>query len=143
MRRYYLMAAILGAGWFPVLLVPAVTRQWLLDDSVQNLGCLVVASVVVALVCRSFIGSADSPGDHLLRAVVVPLVGCLAFLTLWAALIWARSLISGGLANLHDTLSLYAMGVTATAISFYVVVPYGLLCQYVMRATIDAGKSGR
>ena len=34
----------------------------------------------------------------------------------------------GGLANLHDTLSLYVMGLTATAISFYVVIPYDLAC---------------
>ena len=32
---------------------------------------------------------ADTLGSRLLRAVVVPLLGCFAFLTLWAMLLWA------------------------------------------------------
>ena len=92
MLRYCTTAAALGAGWFVVLLVPGMTRQW----------------------------------------------GCFVFLTLWATLLWAPTLVFGGLANLHDTLSLYVMGLTATAISFYVVIPYGLACQYVMKSALDA-----
>ncbi len=55
---------------------------------------------------------------------------------LWAALLWSRTLLYGGLANnLHDTLSyLYLMGMVAVTVSFFVVIPYGLLCQYVMNA---------
>jgi hypothetical protein len=137
MLRYCTTAAALGAGWFVVLLVPGMTRQWLLADIGRNLGCLAVASVVIAVVCRGFIGGADSFGGRLLRAVVVPFLGCFVFLTLWTALLWVPSLVLGGLANLHDTLSLYVMGLAATAISFYVVVPYGLVCQYVMESVLD------
>ena len=52
-------------------------------------------------------------------------------------LLWVPSLVFGGWADLRDTLSLYVMGLTATAISFYVVVPYGLVCQYVMESVFD------
>ena len=121
-----------------VLLLPSVTREWLLADTFQNLGCLVVASVIVALMCRKFISSADTFGNHLVRAAVVPYVGCFVYLSLWAGLLWIRSFLYGGLANVHDTLSLYVMGLTAAAISFFVVIPYGLLCQYVMNSVSPA-----
>jgi hypothetical protein len=132
--RYCLTAGSLGLGWFVALLIPGVTRGWLLANVWQNLGCLVLASVCVALMCRTHIGNAVTLWDHLVRAAVIPYLGCLVFLTLSAALLWGRSLLHGGLANLHDTVSLYAMGMTAAAVSFFVVIPYGLLCQYVMHA---------
>lgn len=138
MLKYCAAAGALGIGWFVVLLLPAVTREWLLADTFQNLGCLVVASVIVALMCRKFIRNADTFGDHLVRATVVPYLGCFMYLSLWAGLLWIRSFVYGGLANLHDTLSLYVMGLTATAVSFFVVIPYGLLCQYVMKSVSNA-----
>jgi hypothetical protein len=136
--KYCAAAAALGIGWFVVLLLPTVTREWLLGDTFQNLGCLVVASVIVALMCRKFIRSADTFGNHLLRAAVVPYVGCFVYLSLWVGLLWTRSFLYGGLANVHDTLSLYVMGLTAAAVSFFVVIPYGLLCQYVMKSVAEA-----
>ncbi len=132
--RYGLTAAALGVGWFIFLLVPRITREFLLADSLPNLAWLIVASVIVALACRRFIDRADTLGDHLLRAAVIPYLGCVVFLTLVAASLWARSFLFGGLANLHDTASLYVMGLTATTLSLFVVVPYGLLCQYVMNS---------
>jgi hypothetical protein len=130
--RYFVTAALLGAGWFVVLLLPGVTRGFLLEQPMQSIGFLVVASLVTAAVFARFIASASSFASHLVRAVVLPYAGCLVYLTLMAAAIWVRSLLTGGLANLHDTLSLYAMGFTAATVSFYVVVPYALLCQFVM-----------
>ena len=132
--RYGLTAAALGVGWFILLLVPRITREWLLADILQNLGCLIVASVIVAVACRRFIDGAETLGEHLLRAAVIPYLGCIVFLSLIAAILWARSFVFGGLANLHDTVSLYVMGLTATTLSLFVVVPYGLLCQYVMNS---------
>jgi hypothetical protein len=93
-----------------------------------------LASVLVAELCRRYIGNADTLGEHLVRATLLPYLGCLMFLTFVAALMWARTLWFGGLANLHDTLSLYGMGLLAAVLSCLVVVPYGLLCQYVMSA---------
>ena len=60
-------------------------------------------------------------------------------------LIWTQSLLQDGLANLHDTLSLYAMGLMATALSCYVVVPYGYVCQRVMHrlSGIDESSTAR
>jgi hypothetical protein len=132
--RYCFTAAALGAGWFLVLLIPRITRQWLLADVLQNLVCLVVASVVVAVACRGFIDGADTLVAHLVRAAVIPYIGCIVFLSLFAVMLWVRSFWYGGLANLHDTLSLYVMGLTATTVSLFVVIPYGLLCQYVMNS---------
>jgi hypothetical protein len=134
MLRYCFTAAGLGVGWFVVLMIPDVTRQWLLADVRGNLLCLAAASVLVAVGCRSFIERAETFSQHLVRAAVVPYLGCVIFLSLWAGLFWARSLLGGGLANLHDMLSLYAMGMVAAVVSCFVVVPYGLLCQYVMNA---------
>ncbi len=138
MLRYCSTAGALGVGWFVVLLLSGITREWLLSNIWQNLACLVVASILVALVCREFIGRAETLGEQLLRAVVIPYLGCLVFLSLSAALLWARTFMFGGLANLHDTLSLYVMGMTAAAVSFFVVIPYGLLCQYVMSSAIES-----
>jgi hypothetical protein len=134
MLRYCTTAGALGVGWFVVLLVPRATREWLLAEVALNLVCLVVASILVAVVCRRVIGQATSLGDHLVRAAMIPYLGCFVFLTEWAAVDWTRTLVRGGLANLHDTLSLYAMGMLAAVVCFYVVIPYGLLCQYVMNA---------
>ena len=132
MLKYCAAAAILGCGWFVVLQVPAVTREWLLADVFKNLGCLIVASIIVALAARKFISSADTFGQHLLRAAVIPYLGCVVYLSLSVGLIWLQTVLYGGLANLHDTLSLYVMGLSAAAVSFFVVIPYGLLCQYAM-----------
>jgi hypothetical protein len=132
--RYGLTAAALGVGWFILLLIPRITREWLLADILQNLACLIVASVIVAVACRGFIDRAETLGDHLVRATVIPYLGCVVFLSLDAAILWAHSFLYGGLANLHDTVSLYVMGLTATTVSLFVVIPYGLLCQYVMNS---------
>lgn len=138
MLKYTMTAGSLGAGWFAVLLIPSLTREWLLADAVQNLACLVVASVVIAIPARGFIRRADTFGQQLLRATVLPWPGCVAYLSLRAALMWARTILFGGLANVHDTISLFVMGLTAALLSFYVVIPYGLFCQYVMKSAMPA-----
>ena len=55
MLKYYAAAGVLGCGWFVALLLPGVTREWLLADIFQNLACLVVASIILALATRKFI----------------------------------------------------------------------------------------
>jgi hypothetical protein len=121
-----------GCGWFVILLVRALPGNGFWLTFLQNLGCLVVASIIVALAARTLISSADSFGEYLLRAAVIPYLGCLVYLSLSAGLLWLQTFLYGGLANVHDTLSLYVMGLSAAAISFFVVIPYGLLCQYAM-----------
>jgi len=141
MLKYCAAAAALGIGWFVVLLIPAVTREWLLADVFQNLGCLVVTSIIVALAARKFISSADTFGEHLVRATVIPYLGSLVYLSLSAGLIWLNTFLYGGLANLHDTLSLYVMGLSAAAVSFFVVIPFGLLCQYAMSSVSNTDRT--
>lgn len=126
---YALVAALLGAGWYPVLSIPDVTGDFLSETPGRSVVCLMAASVAVALWFRRFIFSADSFKGHLLRGAVLPYAGCLMYLALWAAWWWIQDLLFGGLANLHDTGSLFVMGITAAAVSFLVVIPYGLACQ--------------
>ena len=133
MLKYCAVAAALGCGWFLVLLISGVTREWLLADIFQNVVCLILASIIVALAARKFIRSAETFSENLLRATVIPYLGCFLYISLSAGLLWLDTFLYGGLANVHHTLSLYVMGVTATAVSFFVVIPYGLLCQYAMK----------
>jgi hypothetical protein len=50
--RYHLGAGILGAGWFVVLPVPGLTREYVLKEPWWNLAFLVTASVAVAVLAR-------------------------------------------------------------------------------------------
>ena len=110
MLKYCAAAAALGCGWFIVLLLPGVTREWLLANIFQNLVCLILASIIVALAARKFISRAETFSENLLRATVIPYLGCLVYISLSAALLWLDTFLYGGLANVHDTLSLYVMG---------------------------------
>jgi hypothetical protein len=132
MPRYAALAALLGAGWFPVLLLPYLTREWLLKEPLRNILLLALASVIVALAFRHFIARASSLWSHFKRAILLPYLGCLVFLTLTAGVIWAEHFLYGNLADLHDTLSLYYMGFVSAVTGCGVVVPYGLVCQFVM-----------
>ena len=62
-------------------------------DLFQNLGCLVLASVIVTFAARRFISSADTIGEHLLRAAVIPYLGCLVYISLSAGLIWLHTFL--------------------------------------------------
>jgi hypothetical protein len=92
-------------------------------------------------VFRRFIAGAAGFGGHLLRAAVIPYAGCVVYLSLWNGALWAEQLLHGGLANLHDTISSYAMGLLTALFHFYVVVPYGLVCQYAMHGRAEPGAS--
>jgi hypothetical protein len=137
--RYVSAAAMLGVGWFVVLLVPKTTREFLLQDAARNLAFLAIASVIIAVAFRKFIAAAETFGGDLVRALILPYAGTVVYLSLVAGAIWTEQLLFGGLANLHDTLSLYAMGLVAAILACLVVVPYGLLCQYVMRSAAERG----
>jgi hypothetical protein len=130
--RYCSTAALLSLGWFLVLLLPRLTRQWLLADVSMNVALFMATGLAVALIFRRFIASAQTFRRHIQRAVIVPLSASLVYLTLWAAVLWVKQLFLGGLANLHDTLSLYVSGLLATLLCLPVILPYGLVCQYVL-----------
>jgi len=132
--RYVTVAALLGAGWFPVLLLQRMTREWLLDDPILNILCLVAASVIVALVFRRAIRRSERFTTDLVYAIVVPFVGCLVYLTLWNSVLLIHDLAAGRDINIHDMLSVYAMGITAVSMSLFITVPYGFACQYGMKA---------
>lgn len=134
MTRYDGCAALLSAGWYAVLLLPSVTRDWLLGGGsiAMHVALLIFSGVLVSRLLRGFILSAASFGQRLWRASVVPVAGSATYLLLMIASLWMRQVLGGGLMNAHDSLALFVQGITATLLSFYIVVPYGLVCQYVM-----------
>jgi hypothetical protein len=120
--------------------VPEWTRAWLIEDRrhlALQAGLLVLTSLIVAGAFRRWIGSAESFAQHLTRAAVIPYVGCLIYLTLWNLWAMSRDLRRGGGVNLHDSLVLYPWGLAYTLAACFVIVPYGLLCQYVMSRMLE------
>jgi len=137
---YYALAAILGAGWFLVLLLPPWTRAWLTGESrtaAWNFAGIMLTSVIVAAVFRRAIQTSHTWGGHVVRALTIPYAGCLIFLTLWNAGVWVRMLLFGGLANLHNSIAVYVWGIGDALIACFVVVPYGLVCQVVLKEFLD------
>ncbi len=138
MLKYGAAAAALGLGWFVILLVPRMPREFLLAHPLQNALLLVGSSVAAAFYFRRFIMRSESLRGDLVRAMVIPYVACILYLVLAAAVIWIRSLLFGGLANAHDTGSLLLWGFIAALLAFPLIVPYGLLCQIAMHRVHDA-----
>jgi hypothetical protein len=141
--RYVITAALLGLGWYAVLLVPPWTRDWLRQDRnwtgiPLNGALLMVTSVVVAWAFRRFIAGAQDFRQHLLRAAVMPYAGCVVYLTLWNAVAWTSDLSHGVRGSVHDSLVIYPWGLAYALIACFVVVPYGLACQYAMSAALAA-----
>ena len=137
---YYLLAAVLGAGWFLVLLIPTWTRSWLIGEPRMigwTMGEMVVTSVIVAAIFKRAIQLSDSWGAHILRSLTIPYAGSFVYLTVWNARVWTRTLLFGGLANLHDTMAVYYWGMCYAVVACFVVVPYGLLCQVVLKEFLD------
>ena len=124
-----------------MLLIPSLSRGWLLEGGrwTLHLTMLVIAGVVIAHLFRGFILSADGFTDRLLRSVVLPLVGCVVYLSLVVAYWWAQYFLFGGLTNMHDSLSVLINGLLATILGFYVVVPYGMICQIALERVVEEG----
>ena len=134
MVRYYTAAAGLSAGWYLVLLVPSLSRGWLLEneDPIYHLVLLVTSGLIIARAARRYILSADNWGGRFVRASVLPLSGAFLYLLLVVAGMWIRQMVAGGLTNLHDSLSLVLNGLIFTVLYFWIVIPYGLFSQYVL-----------
>ena len=132
MIRYSTIAGALGIGWFFILLIPSYTRGWLLIEVPWNIASLVFSGLIAALVFHGFIRSARTFQEHLWRGITIPYAACAFYLTLWQARLWILDLAFGGLANLHDTISFYFWGFLSATIAFPVVIPFGLVCQYLM-----------
>ena len=136
---YFVTSALLGAGWFVVLLIPTWTRQWFLGDRRLigwHIAILALASMLVAWIFRSYIGGADGAREHLKRALLLPYVGCLIYLALWNALSLIRAIAHGWSPEFHDMLVLFPWGLGSALAACFVVIPYGLLCQTVMRSQL-------
>jgi hypothetical protein len=135
--KYITAAGLLGAGWFVVLQIPPTTRGWLYTSPAGWLFALVVASILTALWLRSYIVRANTRGEHLARAVVIPYVGTLLFLAICVLDFLVRGALGGEGLNFRDATSIVVMGFVAVSLSLYVVIPYGLLCQIVMKRVAE------
>src|SRR5204862_127749 len=115
--------------WFRVLLIPTWTRSWLIGEPRMigwTMGEMVVTSVIVAAIFKRAIQLSDSWGAHILRSLTIPYAGSFVYLTVWNARVWTRTLLFGGLANLHDTMAVYYWGMC-----------YAVVACFACRATRD------
>jgi hypothetical protein len=137
--RYTAVAALLGAGWFVVLLVPSWTRIWLLHRGtiMLNVGLMVATSVIVAWVFRGTIGRATERREQWVRAALLPYAGCAIYLTLWNLMNAVIDIARFRSFNVHDALVLYPWGLWSSMVACFVVVPYGFLCQHVMQRALE------
>lgn len=144
--RYLASAALLGCGWFPILLVPSWTRGWLLSSPrwiAGNVVLLAASSMVLAWLFRGVIAGARARSEHVRNALLLPYAGCVIYLTLWNAATWIEGLARGGSTNLHDSLVLYPWGLGYAMAACFVVVPYGYLCQVLMSRAAEPAASSR
>lgn len=133
--RYYLIAVLLSAGWPIVLAIPGWTRSWFFGGHGQwrgHLVGLVLAGLILARLFRGRISDARSSAENWRLGILVPYLGCVVYLTIVNLWIWVTHWVHGGLANLHDTLSLYLWGVVGALLACFVVIPYGVFCLWVL-----------
>lgn len=81
--KYTITAGLLGLGWYVVLLIPSMTREWLAENAIMNTVYLIAASVLVARLGRKYIGRSETFGGHFFRAQLLPYLGTVIFLTIW------------------------------------------------------------
>ena len=143
---YFATAALLGAGWFVVLLLPPWTREWLLSDRQRvawHVAMLAVAGVLVAKFFRRYIDSANGAGQHLQRALLLPYTGCLVYLASWNVFTWCQDVAHRSPHQVHDMLVLFPWGFMYALAACFVVIPYGLLCQHAMQRALEWSAEGR
>lgn len=138
---YYLVAAALGSGWFVVLLVPEMTGNWLRESPGWSIAPLILGSVLTAHFFRKWILGAERFRDQILRAVILPYLGCLIYITLLNLSFAGYALISSSRLNVHNGLVLYYWGPLSAIFGFYVIVPYGLVCQLVLNRMFRHNKN--
>jgi glycopeptide antibiotics resistance protein len=129
---YYLAATALGAGWMLVLSVPNMTRKFIPLSPRWNVASLIIGSIVIAYVFKSWISRRGGLGAQVGRAIVITYVGCVVYLTLVSLFFEAESLRFGVTESFRDWLPRYFWGTISAVCAFYVVVPYGVFCQLVL-----------
>ncbi len=75
---YPIVAFLLGVIWYVGLLLPEVTRGWLLHFPIAHLLIMCVSSLLVALSARKLISRARGI-MHVVLAVMLPVYGALLF----------------------------------------------------------------
>jgi hypothetical protein len=129
---YYLAASALGAGWLLVLLIPKTTGQWIRVGPQWSVAPLILGSILTAYLFKTWISSARTTREQAKRAFVIPYAGCLIYLTLLNIFIEAQNLRIGAHISTNDSVARYVWGSISAIYGFYVVIPYGFVCQVVL-----------
>ena len=132
MTRYLTIAWGLGAGWFVIFLLPAWTRNYLLYETGWNIAFLMLSSAITAIVFRRFVSRARTFGQHLIRAITIPYVGCVFYLTFCVGKMLIHAGVLGQSVNLREVAVFYYWGILSAVFAFPLVIIFGLVCQYVM-----------
>jgi len=131
--RYYLIAGLLGIGWFPVLLISPMHRHILsLDQSEMKLVTfcfLIFTSLLISIVFRSFIVRSISLKIDCIIAIALPLIGCLIYVSLNN--FYDVIFYSGHFR--HDHIILYFWGMLWTIIFLPAFLLYSLFCLFMLR----------
>lgn len=133
--QYLFAATGLGLLWAVALLVPEATRNVILDDhATSHLLLMPFVSALIAVGFRRFITSATSAWRFLSVALLLPFVGAALWYVLASLVGW---FVSGGEATIWEvafmSVILLPTVVGAVALAaYYVIIPMGLLSQYVM-----------
>ena len=140
--RYYGTAFALGMGWFAVLLVPSATREWILMNppgGFGNLVGLVFSSLLTSYIFKRWIASANSFLGNLIRAISIPYVGCVIYLTFYNVYAGSMDFAHGSSVNVYDSAVLYYWGLKITVFTSYIIIPYAFFCQWILnRISKDA-----
>lgn len=131
--KYYATAALMGIGWFLVLLIPPATRGWLLMVlAPYHLAFLVIASVMVALLFRRSISTADTILKHLVCGCVIPYVGCVFYVTIFNLFMLQGVIRGAPVIRWDQFVAYYVLGLFVAFKAYFVVLPFGILSQYIM-----------
>jgi hypothetical protein len=123
-----------------VLLIPDVSGHFILAEPRWNVASLVSGSLVIAYLFRAWIAAPGTFSEQVGKAIVITYAGCFVYLTvLNLSLTAVESFRFGATARLQDWLSRYFWGMLAALSAFYVVIPYGVVCQLVMNRISRAG----
>jgi hypothetical protein len=146
-KLYVATAALCGGAWFVLLQIPPHIKAYFATPSIWNfylrsvelLVILIIASVAVSLMFRKWIVKSTT-GVQILLGIFLPFIGAVIF-TLLVIIVGA---ITGRFLNqthprgmgelLFWCLRIPFYAIVSAAFAFYIVIPVGLIFQFVLNS---------
>ncbi len=143
--RYYTAAVALSAGWMIVMLSAPLAAEWIWEAPFVNLVFFSISGIITARIFQNWIYNSDSVAADLGRAIAITPVAATIYLSFWVLYLiivpgFDSSLFpagNGSSPNFRDALLVVPWGLFSMAASFYTVVPYAWLCQYILRRVLE------